>query len=97
LWGTLFAHHAAALDQRLDKLARTTCEADPRTLDQRRSDAMGALANGSDRLACLCGELDCRGTAPGTGSVVIHIVANSDSCADAGEVAAAEHAAARRP
>jgi hypothetical protein len=97
LWGTLFAHHAAALDGRLDMLARTTCEADPRTLDQRRADAMGALANGSDRLACMCGDLDCSGTAPGAASVVIHIVANSDSCADAGEAAAAEHAALDGP
>ncbi|MET4427102.1 DUF222 domain-containing protein [Mycolicibacterium sp. 624] len=59
LWGTLFAHDATALDRRLDALAGTTCAADPRTRDQRRADALGALANGADRLACLCGSPDC--------------------------------------
>ena len=56
LWATLFAHDAKALDQRLDALADTVCDADPRTPDQRRADALGALANGADRLACLCGQ-----------------------------------------
>jgi hypothetical protein len=94
LWGTLFAHDAAALDQRLDALARTTCEADPRTLDQRRADAMGALANGQDLLACLCGGSDCAAAAP-VSNVVIHVVANSDAVDDAGE--AAQHAALDGP
>jgi hypothetical protein len=53
--GTLFSHDAAALDQRLDAMARAVCDADPRTLEQRRADALGALAHGGDRLACGCG------------------------------------------
>ena len=53
---TLFANDAKALDQRLDALAATVCDADPRTVDQRRADALGALANGADRLACRCGQ-----------------------------------------
>jgi hypothetical protein len=88
LWGTQFAHDAAALDQRLDALARTTCAADLRTLDQRRADAMGALANGQDRLAWLCDGSDRAAAAPV--NVVIHVVANSDAVDDAGE--AAQHA-----
>jgi Domain of unknown function (DUF222) len=91
-WGKLFAHDAAALDGRLDALARTTCEADPRTLDQRRSDAMGALANGADRLACQCGGPDCSAAAAVPSPVMIHVVAHADSCAGAGAAAAAEHA-----
>ncbi|MBF4194753.1 HNH nuclease, partial [Mycolicibacterium phlei] len=43
-----------ALDQRLDALAATVCEHDPRTLDQRRADAVGVIAAGGDRLGCLC-------------------------------------------
>ena len=50
--GQLFSHDAAALDKRLDAMARAVCRADPRTLEQRRADALGALAHGGDRLAC---------------------------------------------
>jgi len=56
---TVFSHDGAALDQRLDAMARTVCEADPRTLEQRRSDALGVLGHGGDRLACLCDNPDC--------------------------------------
>ena len=40
----LFDHDAATLDKRLDAMARAVCDADERTLDQRRADALGALA-----------------------------------------------------
>ena len=43
IWGRLYAHDAAALDTRLDAMARTVCDGDPRDIDQRRSDALGAL------------------------------------------------------
>ena len=39
-----------ALDKRLNALAATVCPHDPRTRDQRRADALGALAAGADRL-----------------------------------------------
>ena len=48
-----------ALDKRLDALAASVCDADPRTRVQRRADAMGALAAGAERLACECGRPDC--------------------------------------
>ena len=51
----LFDHDAATLDKRLDMMARGVCDADPRTLDQRRADAFGAFAAGAERLACACG------------------------------------------
>ena len=50
----LLATDADALDQRLDAMARAVCDADPRTLDQRRSDALGAIGHGADRLSCQC-------------------------------------------
>src|SRR5882757_8397620 len=40
--GKLFSHDAAALDQRLDGMARAVCDADPRTLEQRRADVRSA-------------------------------------------------------
>ncbi len=39
----LLDHDGAALDKRLDAMARSVCDADPRTIDQRRSDALGAI------------------------------------------------------
>lgn len=57
--GTLYAHDAAALSQRVTPLARGVCQDDPRTIDHRRADAMGALAAGADRLACACGDSQC--------------------------------------
>jgi hypothetical protein len=79
LWGTLFATDAEALDQRLDALATTVCDDDPRTRDQRRSDAMGALAHGQDRLACLCGNDHCFAGAAEPSTVVVYVVAHADS------------------
>jgi hypothetical protein len=46
IWGSIHAADAAALDKRLDALAATVCENDPRTKDQRRADAAGPLARG---------------------------------------------------
>ena len=51
----LFEHDAEAVDARLDAMAATVCENDPRTHEQRRADALGALGHGADRLVCLCG------------------------------------------
>ncbi len=50
--GHLHATDGAALDQRLDALAATVCENDPRTTQQRRADACGPLARGEATLAC---------------------------------------------
>jgi hypothetical protein len=79
LWGTLFATDAVALDRRLDALASTVCENDPRTRDQRRADAMGGLAHGQDRLACLCGNQHCLAAISVPSSVVVYVVAPADS------------------
>ena len=78
--GQLFGHHGAALTQRLDAMAHTVCEHDPRTIDQRRSDAMGALGLGADRLACECGRADCpAATAQPPSAVVVHVITEADS------------------
>jgi len=74
--GSLFTTDAHALDKRLDALAATVCAHDPRTREQRRADALGALAAGADRLGCRCGRKDCAaGTRPAAGPVVIHVIA----------------------
>jgi len=74
--GSLFATDAHALDKRLTALAATVCEHDPRTREQRRADALGALAASADRLGCRCGRPDCAaGERPAATPVVIHVIA----------------------
>lgn len=84
--GTVFATTGQALDRRLDDLARTVCDDDPRTIAQRRADALGALAAGHDRLTCGCDNTDCpAGSAPRQpSSVVIHVVADSTTVSGSG-------------
>lgn len=78
IWANIHATDAAAFDGRLDALAATVCKADPRTVMQRRSDAVGALAAGADRLMCTCVNPDCPATgAAGAPVVVIHLLAES--------------------
>ena len=76
VYANVFATDGHAFDQRLDALAATVCDSDPRTKQQRRADAMGALAAGADRLGCQCGRSDCLagGKAPAA-QVVLHLVA----------------------
>ena len=81
VYGNVFASTGRALDRRLDELAGTVCEADPRTKAQRRADALGALVAGADRLMCTCGDSDCvetRGRMRDR-NVVIHVVAEQAS------------------
>ena len=74
--GSLLSPDAHALDKRLNALAGTVCEHDPRTREQRRADALGALAAGADRLRCRCGRRDCTaGKRPAATPVVIHVIA----------------------
>jgi hypothetical protein len=82
LWGSLFATDAAVLDRRLMQMAHDVCDDDPRTIAQRRADALGALAAGAERLNCLCGNADCPAGAEGDerpSGVVIHVVADASA------------------
>ncbi|MEB3021593.1 HNH endonuclease signature motif containing protein [[Mycobacterium] crassicus] len=77
--GRLFTVDAEVLRARLDALAATVCAADPRTRDERRADAFGALAAGAQRMQCRCGREDCAAAAPVPKPVVIHVVADQAS------------------
>ncbi|GLE53510.1 HNH endonuclease signature motif containing protein [Mycobacterium montefiorense] len=80
VFGRLVTTDARVVDLRLNVLARSVCEADPRTVKQRRADALAALASGAQRLQCRCGQPTCRSaTAPAPSPVVIHVVANQSS------------------
>jgi hypothetical protein len=77
IWANVHAADAAALDQRLDALAATVCEHDPRTKEHRRADATGPLARGEAQLACQCGTAECPATAEhaAASAAVIHVLA----------------------
>jgi hypothetical protein len=82
IWGKVSLTDGAALDERLDQLAATVCRDDGRTKDQRRADALIALAAGQSRLECGCGAEDCpaAGHAPKPlGEVVLHVLADQAS------------------
>ena len=59
IWANVRASDAALFDCRLEALAATVCDLDPRTKQQRRSDALGPLARREDVIACRCGSPDC--------------------------------------
>lgn len=85
-------HDAICLHERLPKVAalfasgalpyrtaltHTVCDNDPRTIDQRRADALGALAAGHTMLPCACGLPDCPAETPSATSVVVYVVAEA--------------------
>jgi hypothetical protein len=77
IFGRLVTTDAHAVDARLDALAATVCADDPRTRNERRADALGALAAGADRLSCRCGQGHCVAAAtPAPSPVLIHVIAN---------------------
>lgn len=81
----LRAVDAAALTQKLDALAATVCREDPRTLRQRRADAVGALLSGAEAMACLCERPDCPATGRTATHVVIHVLAERSTVEGTGE------------
>ena len=86
IWANIHAADAAAFDQRLDALAATVCGDDPRTVMQRRSDAIGAMAAGAEKLLCECGSPDCPALgAGGAAPVVIHMLAEQATVEGSGD------------
>lgn len=84
--GSLFTPDARALEKALDALAATVCGHDPRGRDERRADAMGALAARADRLGCRCGRKDCAaGRRPAATPAVIHVIAEQATVDGAGD------------
>jgi hypothetical protein len=82
IWGRLLATDAAALDKRVTAMANGVCDADPRSIGERRADALGALGNGQQHLACACGSPTCpvTGDQPAPKSnVVIHVIADQQA------------------
>jgi hypothetical protein len=79
LWGRLYSADATTVDRRLTQMANDVCDDDPRTLAQRRADALGALAAGAEKLACRCGSPKCpaAGVDARAAGVIVHVVAET--------------------
>ncbi|UBV21136.1 DUF222 domain-containing protein [Mycolicibacterium fortuitum] len=77
IWASVDAEDAAAFDQRLDALADTVCEHDPRSRERRRSDAVGPLARLEAQLVCRCGREDCPAAQKraAADAAVVHVLA----------------------
>ena len=75
--GRLRATDAQLLEHRMADMMTGICPDDPRTVGQCRSDALGALPNGTDRMACTCGNVDCAANGRDTrgAAVVVHVIA----------------------
>ncbi|MCH9766957.1 MAG: 13E12 repeat family protein, partial [Actinomycetia bacterium] len=72
LWARLYSSDAALIDKRVQEMAYSACQHDPRSTAERRADALGALVTGSD-LICQCGATDCQsaeGAGPSKNAVV---------------------------
>lgn len=59
LWGRLSITDAELLERRLAQMSSQVCKDDPRTVGQRRSEALGAIAANAEGLNCQCGKPDC--------------------------------------
>ncbi len=77
MWGRLYSTHAELIERRLTAIARAVCAEDPRTVGERRAEAMGAVFAGGDRIACRCGSPNCPNPSSTVlaDKVVIHVVA----------------------
>lgn len=86
--GRLQAHLGNAYDARIAELIEGVCPDDPRTLNELRHDALGAILD-QTTLACECEDPDCvRGREQSSrGHLVVHVIAREDT------VTAAQHAA----
>ncbi|MDG5781025.1 HNH endonuclease signature motif containing protein, partial [Mycolicibacterium fortuitum] len=81
IWANIDAVEAAALDQRLDAVANTVCEQDPRSHEQRRADAVGPLARLEAQLVCRCGREECPAAQnrAAADAAVVHVLAGKST------------------
>lgn len=77
MWAKLYAHDAAVIEQCVNDMAHSVCDDDPRSIDERRTAALRALAQSSE-LACACPHPDCtrRANQQPTTNAVIYAVAD---------------------
>jgi hypothetical protein len=76
VWGKLSAADAVVLNKKVAAMAATVCDDDPRSIKERRADALGALADGKQHLPCACESPNCparQGQPAPKSSVVVNV------------------------
>jgi hypothetical protein len=86
VYGRVSSADGSAFDRKLSQLAGDVCPADPRTMQQRRADALAALTAGN-RLTCKCGQPSCPAAAqskePAGSGVLLNVIAGEDTISGA--------------
>ena len=97
MWARLNSADAALIEQSVEEMARSVCDADPRSIDQRRANALTAAVTHTG-FGCTCGEPDCPGApcadAPAKNAVV-YVVADEKSVDGAATAQESARAAAK--
>ena len=80
MWARVYATDGAAIQQRVEQMSHSVCDADPRTADERRADALAPAITHTD-FACQCGQPDCDGATgePPAKNAVVYVVADETS------------------
>ncbi|MGV9803248.1 DUF222 domain-containing protein [Mycobacterium sp. NPDC003449] len=81
--GIVSAEAGLSLDKQASEIAASVCPGDPRTMAQRRADAVTVIADGGT-LVCRCGQSDCPAATEqpgrsGRGRFVINVIADRDT------------------
>ncbi|MGB3232163.1 MAG: DUF222 domain-containing protein, partial [Mycobacterium sp.] len=80
LWARLFSADAALDEKRVQEMAYSVCDRDPRNAEQRRADALSALIQ-QTTMTCQCADPDCeatRGTPPNKNTLV-YVITDHDT------------------
>ena len=91
MWARVYATDGVVIQQRVEEIARSVCEADPRSADERRADALAPAITHTD-FVCQCGQPDCaqaERAEPPSKTAVVYVVADEKSVDTAGTPPAA--------
>ena len=80
MWARLNSPDAALIEASVEEMARSVCDADPRSINQRRADALTAAVTHT-AMVCGCGQADCPGPAHDrpAKNAVVYVVADQKS------------------
>ncbi len=81
IWARINDADATLMETNVEATAHSVCDADPRTIDQRRSHAFAARTNGT-AFTCRCGDPDCGAGVPGDAparNAVVYVVAENNT------------------
>ncbi len=93
MWARLNSPDAALIEASVEEMASSVCDADPRSINQRRAAALFAAVTHT-AMVCGCGQADCPGPAHDrpTKNAVVYVVADQKSVDAAADTDTADHA-----